>query len=123
MICNSLLSFLSVCLPACLLAYLFVYIVCLSVCLSVIKSYMYAENIKERKPYKNLNAADFTLWNRYRSYECYRCYGKSFFRITLNKVMFKIFDALHKDTCGDICKYFDVDPIEELRLFVRVNLS
>jgi len=33
---------------------------------------------------------------------------------TLNRVLFKIFDALPKNTYRDICKYFGVDPIEEL---------
>ena len=33
---------------------------------------------------------------------------------TFNKVLFKIFGALPKDTYRDICKYFGVDPIEGL---------
>jgi len=36
------------------------------------------------------------------------------FRPTLNRVLFKIFAALPKDTYGDVCKYFGVGPIEEL---------
>ena len=32
----------------------------------------------------------------------------------LNRVLFKIFAVLPKDTYRDICKYFGVDPIEEL---------
>ena len=39
---------------------------------------------------------------------------KHSFEFTLNGVVFKIFDALPKDTYRDICKYFGVDPIEEL---------
>ena len=36
------------------------------------------------------------------------------FKFTLNRVLFKIFGALLKDSYRDICKYFGVDPIEEL---------
>ena len=39
---------------------------------------------------------------------------KHSFEFTLNRVLFKIFGALPKDTYRDICKYFGVDPIEEL---------
>jgi len=31
----------------------------------------------------------------------------------INKLMFKIFGALSKDTCRDICNYFGIRPIEE----------
>ena len=39
---------------------------------------------------------------------------KHSFEFTLNRVLFKFFSALPKDTCRDICKHFGVDPIEEL---------
>ena len=39
---------------------------------------------------------------------------KHSFEFTFNRVLFKIFGALPKDSYRDICKYFDVDPIEEL---------
>ena len=39
---------------------------------------------------------------------------KHSFEFTLNRVQFKIFGALPKDSYRDICKHFGVDPIEEL---------
>ena len=39
--------------------------------------------------------------------------AKHSFEFTLNRVLFKIFGALPKDSYRDICKYFGVDPIEE----------
>ena len=44
------------------------------------------------------------------SYECSVIHSLEF---ALNRVLFKIFGALSKDTYRDICKYFGVYPIEE----------
>jgi len=32
---------------------------------------------------------------------------------TMNKVLYKIFGAMSKDSCGEICKYFGIDKVEE----------
>jgi len=32
---------------------------------------------------------------------------------TMNKVLYKIFGAMSKDSYGEICKYFDIDKVEE----------
>jgi len=32
---------------------------------------------------------------------------------TMNKVLYKIFVAMSKDSCGEICKYFGIDKVEE----------
>ena len=32
---------------------------------------------------------------------------------TINKVLYKIFGAMSKDTYGEICKYFAIDKVEE----------
>jgi len=33
---------------------------------------------------------------------------------TMNKVLYKIFWAMSKDSYGEICKYFGIDKVEEL---------
>jgi len=32
---------------------------------------------------------------------------------TMNKVLYKKFGAMSKDSYGEICKYFDIDKVEE----------
>ena len=32
---------------------------------------------------------------------------------TMNKVLYKIFGFMSKDSCGEICKYFGIDKVEE----------
>jgi len=38
---------------------------------------------------------------------------KQSLEFTINKILYKIFGAMPKDSYGEICKYFGIDKVEE----------